>query len=135
MGDGGQTENYNGEKRAQARRRARATASRRECAPTKDDLEATAIEYARWLANRDGIDISKANNKRVEYGYLGQGLRRERRAVAVIFFHGKARLVWNSKRRRYDEYTDVIDIARIEIPNWDFVPVALELPDDFSDIC
>ena len=97
---------------------------------TQADYEETVVKYARWLAARDGVDVSGANHAECQwsYGDLRGGGRRERwgkLTIEAVRFVDRRRS-WNP--RRYagghwrGEPDDVSEIAVIRIPNHDFVP-------------
>ena len=65
------------------------------------DQERQAIDYARWLAARDGVALS--GDGRVEWSHVTIDGKRAKRARVV---HFGAQSVW--------------------IPNWDFVPTCEE---------
>ena len=82
--------------------------------PFTQDTNEKAEEYARWLAARDGIDLSAAPTAKVEYGNCAAGSR----PMAVVFM---AETPDQAYRNRYLTREPATPIARIELPNWSFV--------------
>lgn len=82
--------------------------------PFTHETNEKAEEYARWLAARDGIDLSAAQTANVEYGHCAAGSR----PMAVAFM---AETPDQARRNRYLTGKPATPVARIGLPNWDFV--------------
>lgn len=96
----------------------------RDSFPTRfAELEQRAVWYARWLAEKYGIDLSESNDHEfeTEYRYYratsGQAKWGRWRVRAVTFIHGRNR--WSSYMPEPDE-----PIVTILIPYWDHVQTA-----------
>jgi hypothetical protein len=83
--------------------------------------ERRAVEYARWLAGRDGIEIPKGIAERIDWSGVNDAAGKWRKRVCAVEFgtsetehHGHGRKSYTTVRWSL--------AARIEIPNWDFVP-------------
>jgi hypothetical protein len=77
-------------------------------ARSRYDYEHTAIEYARWLAQRDGIKIVTESSTR-------------------------ARAIWNGKHVQMVQFwCGSAETEIINIPNWDFEPI--EPVEQFNDL-
>ena len=108
------------------------------------NFEATAVEYARWIARRDGISIltgpgSYYKAHRVEWGYVESATKSrtqrswngetrivpmyEKRVRAVEWGHDEERFNERKDRRRGAwSHTEFVPELRIELPHWDFNP-------------
>ena len=95
--------------------------------PSREYLERQAVEYARYLAARDGIDLSEANELEVRYTWVG-----EKRVIGVMFAHSEYR----HGRRYYSDWNkrgfsdDAERIAYIGFPHAGWRPTATELPEE-----
>lgn len=91
-------------------------------AATADEYnERRALEYARWLAARDGVTISEGLAERAEWSGITDASGKWRKRICAVEFgtkfterHGTGRKAYTSQGWRM--------AARIEIPNWDFDP-------------
>ena len=108
----------------------RKPAFKRDTHPADKVRKHMAIEYAKWLMKRDGvvlpvIDYWSGENIRVDWGYVDVPGHKhgEQRAIAVEWGHQEGVYMEVSKRRRRYLDTQFVPDLRIEIPNWDFVPV------------
>lgn len=87
-----------------------------------DYNEGRALQYAKWLAARDGVELPKLKTKCVWSGVY-RGARWQRRIRAVEW--GRDEDVYNTRkdgRRGAWLYTRFVPELTIEIPNWDFDP-------------
>lgn len=95
------------------------------------DLVMNAIAYARWLAQRDGKDVSRANYSnpvlcyrsfRKKNNRIGFGLWR----VRAVRFERISMNIWGEPRRAHDpKYQEPEIVAEIKIPHWDWVPTVV----------
>ena len=85
--------------------------------PFTQDTNEKAEEYARWLAARDGIDLSAAQTANVEYGRCAAGSR----PMAVAFMAETPDQAYRNRYLTRVPATPITPVARIELPNWDFV--------------
>ncbi|WP_454629570.1 hypothetical protein [Bradyrhizobium cenepequi] len=87
-----------------------------------DDMNARhAIEYARWLALRDGMEIPADTAPRVDWSGITDAAGKWRKRIRAVEFGSSRTIRQGYGRNAYTSYH--WDIAvRIEIPNWDFVP-------------
>ena len=100
----------------------------------RDTHEAKAIKYARWLALRDGVDLSRSNSAVAVWRYetVTQSTGREVwKATAIRSVRFEYRKPY--ERRRYHsggrwrgEDDPRETIAEIQIPHFDFKPVVTE---------
>lgn len=104
-----------------------------------------AYEYALWLARRDDIDLSEARDWRPVYDSVENGTRRQsywggtrvvprldRRVRAIEFLdvnnHGRPPFLNGGGRTKPNrDYIEPDVVARIDIPNWDFIPAVEEI--------
>lgn len=125
------------ERRARKRMKARRFEARKPA--TLDDMRATAIDYARWLAARDGVALpdnsgdsySVKTSISVEVDHIADEFGKCRQRVkAVSWIRTTTRQLPKAKRRGYQwerEESTVETLATIQIPNWDFVPTVIDL--------
>ena len=83
---------------------------------TQDDYRRTAEAYARWLAERDGIDLDDANHAEAVWTY-----GKSRHIQAVTFCRVVHRSRWSG-----GGYESREEIATVEIPNYDWQPTVTE---------
>ena len=109
-------------------------------------VKTRAIAYALWLARRDGINLTAVKASRlVETSIVDGTITRRQptwagvrevprlvnRCKAVEFLdydnHGRSPIYYSGGRAKHDpNYVEPSIIARIEIPNWDYVPNVVE---------
>lgn len=111
--------------------------------------ERHAESYARWLAQRDGIDIAHGLTCRVEWSgiYSATKTRNVRhwngtKAQAAYLKRVRA-VAWGRKHERYNErkdgkrgawtHNEFVAEVTIELPNWDWEPAepVLEINEDY----
>ena len=96
--------------------------SRAACTESADRMnERHAIEYARWLAGRDGISIPQDAAPRVDWSEVRELTGKSRKRARAVEFGRDVTERTGHGRNAYTSHR--WDVAvRIEIPNWDFVP-------------
>lgn len=88
---------------AAMKRRKIKTVLPRELASTSEDLERRAIRYARWLAERDGVEISPYDEPKAHIGYAPRTAGTYERNNGLV------------KAVEYVSFGE----TRIDIPGWD----------------
>ena len=93
---------------------------------TADEMnERHAIEYARWLARRDGIEIPPGTVARADWSGVTDAAGKWRRRVEAVEF-GRVREEWKivgtGRSRRGETTKHWACASRIEIPSWDWQP-------------
>lgn len=97
---------------------------------SRDDYEKSAVKYARWIAERDGISLMSddmgwgpepANYTECRWNYIKTpGTTTWGHIKTVEFYRAQFRRYWS------DEPTEKALIATIEIPNHDYEPSVAE---------
>jgi hypothetical protein len=81
----------------------------------KADQERKAVEYARWLARRDGKALPEGSACAIWATVTIPNQRKLENRVSAVMFH--------AKRENAVAYKAAyVASERIDIPNWDFVP-------------